>query len=104
MPARPNFTDVELSGNKVKAHGESAEADLADLIGIQVFVSQEDKAAGGAVKMAVAVGFVAQQGSPWTAEFDNNGLVAGPAVAIGLETHSEPFTAITWAQPVQIKG
>jgi hypothetical protein len=102
MPARPNFTDVQLNGDKVKVFGESNETDLADLLGIQVFVSQEDKAAAGAVKMAA--GFVAQQGSPWSAEFNNNGLVAGPAVAIGVETHSQPFTAITWAQPVQIQG
>jgi hypothetical protein len=102
MPARPNFTDVQLNGNKVKVFGVSQENDLADLVGIQVFVSQEAQAAGGAVRMAA--GFVAQKGSPWSAEFDNDGLVAGPAVAIGVETHSQPFTSITWAQPVEIQG
>lgn len=100
MPARPNFTDVKLNGNRIQAFGESVEADLDDLVGIQVFVSQEAKAAGGAVKMAAGV--VPVKDSPWTAEFDNNGLVAGPAVAIGVETHSQPFTSITWAQPVEI--
>jgi hypothetical protein len=51
----------------------------------------------------MAAGFISQKGSPWSAEFDSNGLVAGPAVAIGVETHSEPFTSITWAQPVEIE-
>jgi hypothetical protein len=100
MPARPNFTDVKLNGNRIQAFGESVEDDLDDLVGIQVFVSQEAQAAGGAVRMAAGV--VPVQDSPWTAEFDSNGLVAGPAVAIGVETHSQPFTSITWAQPVEI--
>ena len=101
MPARPNFTDVELDGNKLKVFGESDGNDLDDLVGIQVFVSQAAKAAGGSPH--IAMGFVAQAGAAWTAEFDKKGVVAGPAVAIGVETHSDPFTAITWAQPVKIE-
>ncbi len=102
MSLRPNFTDVQLSGNKLEAFGESNPDDLADIVGIQVFVSQQAQAAGGSAH--IATGFVAEAGSSWSAELDNKGLVAGPAVAIGVETHSEPFTAITWAQPVEIQG
>jgi hypothetical protein len=101
MPFRPNFTDVQLDSDKLQVFGVSHEDDLADLVGIQVFVSQQAQGAGGGPQMAA--GFVAQKGSPWSAEFDSNGLVAGPAVAIGVETHSEPFTSITWAQPVEIE-
>jgi hypothetical protein len=100
MPARPNFTDVELKGNKLKAFGESDPKELGDLVGIQVFVSQAAKAGGGSPE--VASGFVKQAGSAWTAEFDKQGVVAGPIVVIGVETHSDPFTTITWAQPFEI--
>ena len=101
MSVRPNFTDVQLNGDKLQVFGVSDGEDLADLVGIQVFVSQEAQAAGGAAQ--IAAGFVAQAGSSWSAELDNNGLVAGPAVVIGVETHSQPFTTITWAQPLQIQ-
>jgi len=93
---------VQLNGDKVQTFGESNGDDLADLVGIQVFLSQEAQGGGGAPQ--VASGFVAQAGAAWSAEFDSNGLVAGPAVVIGVETHSQPFTSITWAQPVEIQG
>jgi hypothetical protein len=102
MPVRPNFTDVRLANGKVSVFGESNSDDLTDLVGIQIFVSQDAEAAGGSAQ--IATGFVAEAGSSWTAEFDAGGLVAGPAVAIGVETHREPVTAITWAQPIEITG
>ena len=102
MPARPNFTDVRLADGKVSVFGGSNSDDLSDLVGIQVFLSQAAQAAGGSAQ--IATGFVAEAGSSWTAEFDAGGLVAGPAVAIGVETHKDPFTAITWAQPIEIRS
>jgi hypothetical protein len=101
MAARPNFTDVRLSDDKVRVFGESNSEDLSDLVGIQVFVSQEAQAAAGSAR--IAAGFVPEAGSSWVAEFDNDGLVAGPAVAVGVETHRSPVTAITWVQPVEIR-
>jgi hypothetical protein len=101
MSLRPNFTDVRLADGKVSVFGESNSDDLSDLVGIQIFVSQDAQAAGGSAQ--IATGFVAETGSSWTAEFDAGGLVAGPAVAIGVETHKDPFTAITWAQSVEIQ-
>jgi hypothetical protein len=101
MSLRPNFTDVRLDDGKVSVFGESNSDDLGDLVGIQIFVSQEAQATGGSAQ--IATGFVAEAGSSWRAEFDAGGLLAGPAVAIGVETHREPVTAITWAQPVEIR-
>ena len=101
MSARPNFTDVRLSGPKVRVFGESNSEDLGDFVGIQVFVSQQAQAAGGSAR--IVAGFVPEAGSSWIAEFDNDGLVEGPAVAIGVETHSDPVTAITWAQAVEVR-
>jgi hypothetical protein len=102
MPARPNFTDVQLDGDKVRVFGESNADDLADIVGIQVFLTQEGQGAGGSAKMAM--GFVPVGSASWDAEFDANGLVAGPAAVIGVETHSTPFTTISWVQPVEISG
>jgi hypothetical protein len=101
MAARPNFTDVELDDKNVRVFGVSVEEDLGDLVGIQVFVSQAPAADGEPAR--IASGVVAQKVSPWSAEFDKGNLVEGPAVAIGIETHSTPFSAITWAQPVEIE-
>jgi hypothetical protein len=100
MPARPNFTDVELKGNRLKVFGVSDAGDLTDLVGIQVFVSQASKAGGGPPE--VASGHVTQATSSWTAEFAKKGVGAGAVVVIGIETHSDPFTSITWAQPFEI--
>lgn len=99
MSARPNFTDVRLNGDKVIALGESNAEDLADLVGIQVIVRQE--AQGGGAKLAA--GFVAQAGSSWEAEFDANGLAAGPALVVGVETHSDPISTTAWVESVEIQ-
>jgi hypothetical protein len=101
MATRPNFTTVQLSGNKVTAVGESNSDDLSDLIGIQVFVRQEATAAGG--QATLATGFAPQAGSTWEAEFDANGLTAGPALADGSENHSDPMTTIWWVEQVEIE-
>jgi hypothetical protein len=102
MSLRPNFTDVQLDGEKLRVFGESNEDDLADIVGIQVFVTQQDQAGGGPPRMAT--GFVPMAGSSWDAEFDSNGVGAGQATVIGVETHSEPVTTISWAQSVEIAG
>jgi hypothetical protein len=101
MSFRPNFTDVQLNGDKLEVFGESNEDDLDNIVGIQVVISQEDKAAGGSAH--IAAGFVPEATASWSAEIDSAGFVAGPAVAIGVETHSSPVTAITWAQLVEIQ-
>lgn len=101
MGTRPNFTEVRLSGDKVTALGESNADDLTDLVGIQVLVRQEAPAGGGAAKLAA--GFVAQAGSSWEAEFDANGLAAGPALVVGVETHSNPISTISWVESVEIQ-
>ncbi len=102
MPARPNFTEVRLKGGKVTALGVSNSDDLDDIVGIQVVVRQEAKTARGAAKLAS--GFVAQAGSTWQAEFPANGVAAGPALVIGMETHSDPVTTIWWVESVTIKA
>jgi hypothetical protein len=101
MAARPNFTKVQLSGDKVTAQGESDPDTLADFVALQIFVKQEAQAGGGAAKLAT--GFVPQASQSWEAEFDASGLVAGPALAFGVETHSDPMTAISWAESVEIE-
>ena len=100
MGTRPNFTEVRLSGDKVTALGESNADDLTDLVGIQILVRQEAEGAGGAAKPAA--GFVAQAGSSWQAEFDANGLTAGPALVVGVETHSDPISTTSWVESVEI--
>jgi hypothetical protein len=92
---------VRLSGDKVTALGESNADDLTDLVGIQVLVRQEAQAGGGDAKLAA--GFVAQAGSSWEAEFDANGLTAGPALVVGVETHSNPISTISWVESVEIQ-
>jgi hypothetical protein len=101
MPARPNFTDLRLKGGKVTAQGQSNSEDVDDIVAIQVLVRQEAKADGG--KATLAAGAVPQAGSTWEAEFDANGLVAGPAMALGVETHSDPLSAISWVELVEIE-
>jgi hypothetical protein len=101
MGTRPNFTEVRLSGDKVTALGESNSKDLDDLVGIQILVRQEAQAGGGPAKLAA--GFVAQAGSSWQAEFDANGLTAGPALAVGVETHSDPISTTSWVESVEIQ-
>jgi hypothetical protein len=101
MGTRPNFTEVRLSGGNVIALGESNADDLTDLVGIQVLVRQEAQAGGGAAKLAA--GFVGQAGSSWEAEFDSNGVTAGPALAVGVETHSDPITTTSWVESVEIQ-
>jgi hypothetical protein len=100
MPPRPNFTDVQLDGQNLKVFGQSHEEDLDDIVQIQIFVTQEGQGAGGETK--VANGFVPVASESWDAEFDANGVNAGSATAIGVETHSTPFTTISWVQSVEV--
>jgi hypothetical protein len=99
MVLRPNFTGARLTGGQLHLSGVSDERELGSLVGIQVFVSQGAEAAGGS---APAHGFVARANTPWTAVFDAPGIVAGPAMAIGVETHESPTTSIVWAEQVEI--
>ena len=102
MPGKPNFTKVQLKGGKVTAQGQSNSQELDDIVGIHVVVRQEAKAEDGPATLAA--GSVAQVGSTWEAEFDAKGLAAGPALAFGVETHSDPLTAISWTESVEIEG
>jgi hypothetical protein len=101
MAAKPNFTKVRLAGGKVTVQGESNSQDLDDIVGIHVLVRQEAKA--GEDQATLAAGSVAQAGSTWEAELDDKGFAAGPAMALGVETHSDPLTAISWAESVEIE-
>ena len=106
MAFRPNFSgNVRLKGNKLTVAGLSNDYDVPNIVTIQVFVAQDAKGAGGGAEpdQQVAMGAVAQVGPNWTATISNAGLVAGPAVAIGIETHRKPFRTITWAQQVEIQ-
>ena len=100
MPGKPNFTKVRLKGGNVTAQGESQ--DTGDIVGIHVVVRQESKAEDG--QATLAAGSVAQAGSTWEAHLDAKGLVVGPALAFGVETHSDPLTAISWTESVEIES
>jgi hypothetical protein len=93
MAFKPNFTDVRLKSGKVSAAGQSNKEDLDDIVGIQIFVTQDAQNGGESAK--IATGFVPQSGESWRAEFDANGIT--------VETHKQPMTTISWVQPVKIK-
>jgi hypothetical protein len=100
MPIRPNFTDVQLSGDTVEVHGLSADDELGDLLDIRVVLSQGKRIGRAGVGRIV---------SAWQADLpvtDPDGgapdYQTGEAVAFGIETHGENLRTITWAQTVQI--
>jgi len=97
MPARPNFTEVQLIDGNLRVKGNSNDDPLP--IEIRVFLEQEDPATEGP---AIAVGSVDKLTTAWQADLSSEGFSTGPALASGVEIRMEPFTAITWTQQVQI--
>jgi hypothetical protein len=103
MGLRPNFTVLESDGNNVSVRGISDlddPAELADVLDIQVILLQGARVGRGAV---------AKIASDWVATVpvrDPDGV--GPdfavddAVVVGIETHREHATTITWTQPMAI--
>jgi hypothetical protein len=94
MPARPNFTGVQLTGDTVQVSGTSDPDDPDDIVDIRVILAQEGRMARGSV---------ATVGSAWQADVPSEGFAPGPAVAFGVETRRTNVTTITWAEPVEIR-
>jgi hypothetical protein len=100
MPARPNFTDVELIDGTLRVEGRS-DNDISDILDIQVVLVQEDRITRGSVEHISSV---------WHAELPatdpaggSGDFTAGQAVAFGVETRSENLLTMTWTQPVTIR-
>jgi hypothetical protein len=94
MPARPNFTDVQLVDGSVRVEGRSDD-DIADLVDIRIVLVQGNRIASGSVENIQAV---------WNAMLPaNQGFQAGDAVAFGVETRSTNFLTMTWTEPVTIR-
>ncbi len=100
MPARPNFTDVQIVGDEVRVGGTSDEDTTDDIIDIRVTLVQDDRIAGGAVQKVTSV---------WRAllpvqDPDGKGadFAPGSVVAFGVETRKTHATTTTWAQTLTI--
>lgn len=98
MAARPNFTEVRITGGKIRVKGNSIDDPLP--IDIRVYLEQENPAAGKPAE--IAFGSVDELTTAWRAELPCGAFKKGPAVASGVEIRMEPFTLITWTQPVEI--
>jgi hypothetical protein len=94
MSVRPNFTDVNHSGDAVVLTGISDPEPSGDIVDIRVVLSQGERVESAVVE---TVG-----DAIWTVDVPSAGFVAGPAVAIGIETRRENSATLTWTQPVQI--
>jgi hypothetical protein len=94
MPAKPNFTDVNHTGDAVVLTGQSDPEPAGDIVDIRVVLTQ-----GGKVESAV-VPTVGDRA--WLVDVPAAGFAAGPAVAIGIETRREDSVTVTWTQAVQI--
>lgn len=101
MPARPNFTDVELIDDRVSVGGVSDQEELADIVDIRVVLVQEDR---------IASGFVEEVTPDWNADVpvkDPDATASdfhtGEAVAMGVETRKENAMTVTWVEGVTIR-
>jgi hypothetical protein len=108
MPVKPNFTDVQLTGNVVRVSGVSDEEDPADILDIRITLVQGDRIASDLTR--VASESVTNLGTNWNAVFpvhDPNGQAAdfrrGPVSAFGVEIRMTNATTTTWAQALTIK-
>jgi hypothetical protein len=102
MPARPNFTELEMEGDTVFVRGLSAPddpEDFADIIDIRVVLVQGQRIQPASVDELV---------SDWVARIpaaDPDGgtrFEEGPATVFGVETRHKDATTITWTQNLMI--
>ena len=94
MSMRPNFTGVRHIGYAVVLAGRSDPEPRSDIADIRVVLTQ-----GGNVESAVVL---RARSRTWTVKLPSDGFVAGPAIAIGIETRRENSATLTWTQAVQI--
>lgn len=103
-----NFVDdVNLSGDILEVGGSSESLDGMCLVSRSIAVRQ-----GGSYAVASAPGVLKWEiGLEITNELAPSGFTAGPAVAIGSETHlvvapdsafPPAFATVTWSEPVTI--
>lgn len=100
MPARPNFTDVQIIDGVVRVEGRSDD-DLEDIVDIRVVLVQGERIAGGPVD---------EIASSWHADLPvtdpatrSGDFRPGEAVAFGVETRSENLLTMTWTETVTIR-
>lgn len=93
MAFRPNFDDpVHLEGDTLAVTGRTGdEGPLPALI--HVFLEQGGQVQGGQVD---------QPGHAWRKDLSAAGFSPGPALAFGVEVHTQPFESTTWTQAVTI--
>jgi hypothetical protein len=94
MPARPNFTELRLDSGTLLAKGNSVEP-LPDEI--RVYIEQGNEPA------KCVFGSVDELNTAWVAELPAAGFSTGPAMASGVEIRTDPFTATTWTEQVEIQ-
>jgi hypothetical protein len=92
MAFRPKFTAALLDKGSVTVSGTSS--DTADVLDIAVSLQQ-----GG----RVARRSVVKIDGAWDVRFENEGFVAGPVVAVGVESRREHLTTTTWTQTLAIE-
>ena len=105
---KPNFTSARLEGDQVIVNGKSATdpesgpaaEEIADIVGIRVVLTQGERVDHSPVNKV---------SSTWSAVFnvkDEEGKAsdfhAGEATVVGVETHRENATVISWAQKMPI--
>jgi hypothetical protein len=101
MPARPNFTDVQLSDGTLRVEGRSDD-EIPDLVDIRVVLVQGDRITRGSVDPGqLSAGWIAEL--PATDAAGSGDFTAGQAVAFGIETRSENSLTMTWTQAVTIR-
>jgi hypothetical protein len=98
MPGKPNFETAALQGDTVRVVGRSGssadDADVDDLVSIQVVLAQDAQ---------IARGVVEDLGLSWQVSLPAAGFKAGPAVAFGVEIRKLNSTMISWSEAMEIR-
>lgn len=93
MAFRPNFDDpVRIAAGNMTVTGRTADQGPLPAL-IHIFIEQEGQVQGGQVD---------QPGHAWQKDLPAAGFGPGPALAFGVEVHTEPFESTTWTQAVTI--
>jgi hypothetical protein len=97
MSVRPNIQSMVLNGTELTVFGESE--DDPNLAGIFVVVTQDD--AAGAARLT-RPGIGARAAAGWSATLKNTTFKKGPAEAMGVQVHVDPFQSTSWVQSLSI--
>jgi hypothetical protein len=91
---KPNFNSINRSGDHLVVSGNTPEPLVKDALEVRVILTQGEKIAPPAVAPSIGTG--------WQVKVSADGFEPGPAMAFGIETHSENATTITWAQALDV--